>query len=255
MIPGMPHQPVLAAGVEVIPLCDAVGPMGPAIWRPLDEIFPNASEEDWAGLDRVEWILHFHCFLLRGNGKTVLVDTGVGGMDSPASSWAPVPGVLRAELEAAGTRPEDVDVVVLTHLHGDHCGGATDGGKPVFVNARHVLQQAEIDAASWSIRDQVLGPLGDRVHVVAGEAEVLPGIRVFHAPGHTPGHQVVRVGEVTLTGDVVLHPVQLANPSVTYRYDADPALAAATRAALLDEVRGGRGAIGTAHFADPFTTL
>ncbi len=252
----MHNQPVTAAGVEVVPLCDAVGPMGPAIARPLDEIFPNASDADWAGLDRQDWVLHFHCYLLRDrSGRTVLVDTGIGGLDSPAASWAPVPGQLLNELSAAGTAPQDVDVVVLTHLHSDHASGATRNGAAAFPNARYLLQQAEIDWAGRSIRDYVLTPLGDQVHAVTGDAEVLPGIRVHHTPGHTPGHQVVRVGDLVLTGDAVLHPVQLANPQVTYLYDVDPAAAARSRVALLDQVREVGGRIATAHFGEPFTSV
>jgi len=253
---GMPHERMTIAGVEVIPLCDGAGPMGPALRRPLTEIFPEATAQDWAGLDTSGWVLHFHCYLLRDrSGRTVLVDTGIGGVDSPAASWAPVPGVLLDELAAVGTAPADVEVVVLTHLHSDHAGGAAADGVPAFPNARHVLQRAEVDWASKAIRDHVLEPLGERVHQVDGDAEVLPGIRVRHTPGHTPGHQVVGVGDLVLTGDLVLHPVQLANPSVTYRYDEDAERAVATRTALLDELRAAGGTIGTAHFAEPFTRI
>ncbi|MFD0890087.1 Zn-dependent hydrolase, partial [Streptosporangium algeriense] len=80
----MPHQPMTVAGVEVFPLCDAVGPMGEAIRRPLPELFPGG------GLGEAEeWVLHFHCYLLRdAAGRTVLVDTGIGPEDSPAAVWA-----------------------------------------------------------------------------------------------------------------------------------------------------------------------
>ncbi|MEU7988150.1 MBL fold metallo-hydrolase [Streptosporangium canum] len=247
----MPHQSITVAGVDVFPLCDAVGPMGASIRRPLSEMFPGGchGESD-------EWILHFHCYLLRDSaGRTVLVDTGIGPEDSPAASWAPVPGVLGAELARVGVSPEEVDAVVITHLHSDHASGAVIGGTPVFANARHVFQRAEIDAAAEGVLDQVVRPLGERVQVVDGQADVLPGIRVFHTPGHTPGHQVVQVGDLVLTGDVVLHPAQLADPKVTYLYDDDPELAAATRMELLGRVRAARGMIATAHFAEPFTVL
>ncbi|WP_440067747.1 MBL fold metallo-hydrolase [Streptosporangium sp. OZ121] len=247
----MLHQPITVAGVEVFPLCDAVGPMGDAIRRPMPQMFPGGrhGESD-------EWILHFHCYLLRdAAGRTVLVDTGIGPRDSPAASWAPVPGALGAELARVGTAPEEVDAVVITHLHSDHASGAVVAGAPVFANARHVLQRAEIDAAGGAVLDHVVRPLGERVQAVDGGAEVLPGIRVLLTPGHTPGHQVVQVGDLVLTGDVVLHPVQLEDPRVPYLYDADPELAATTRVELLDRVRAEGGMIGTAHFAEPFTRL
>ncbi|MEU0478115.1 MBL fold metallo-hydrolase [Streptosporangium sp. NPDC006013] len=247
----MLHQPITVAGVEVFPLCDAVGPMGDSIRRPMREMFPGGchGEPD-------EWILHFHCYLLRdAAGRTVLVDTGIGPDDSPASSWAPVPGALGAELARVGTAPEEVAAVVITHLHSDHASGAVVAGAPAFPNARYVLQRAEIDAAAETVLDHVVRPLGERVQAVDGGAEVLPGIRVLLAPGHTPGHQIVQVGDLLLTGDVVLHPVQLENPRVTYLYDDDPELAAATRVELLDRVRAERGTIGTAHFAEPFTRI
>ncbi|WP_433371008.1 MBL fold metallo-hydrolase [Streptosporangium sp. CA-115845] len=247
----MLHQSITVAGVEVFPLCDAVGPMGDSIRRPMREMFPGGrhGEPD-------EWILHFHCYLLRdAAGRTVLVDTGIGPGDSPASSWAPVPGALGAELARVGTAPGEVEAVVITHLHSDHASGAVVAGAPAFPNARYVLQRAEIDAAAETVLDHVVRPLGERVQAVDGGAEVLPGIRVLLAPGHTPGHQIVQVGDLLLTGDVVLHPVQLENPRVTYLYDDDPELAAATRVELLDRVRAERGMIGTAHFAEPFTRI
>ncbi|GGS62041.1 MBL fold metallo-hydrolase [Planobispora rosea] len=246
----MPYLPITIAGVEVFPLRDAVGPMGEAIRRPLPEMFPGGCHHDG------EWILHFRCYLLRdAAGRTVLVDTGIGPADSPAASWAPVPGSLTAELARVGTAPEDVEAVVITHLHSDHAGGAVIGGAPAFPGAEYVLQRSEIDAASEAVLDHIVRPLGERVRVIDGDVKLFSGIRVVHAPGHTPGHQIVRVGELALTGDLLLHPSQLADPEVPYLYDDDPELAARTRIEVLNRVRAEGGLIATAHLPEPFIEL
>lgn len=167
----MPHQPKVIAGVEVTPLCDAVGPMGETIRRPLAEMFPEGN------LAEAPWTLHFHCYLLRDPaGRLTLVDTGIGGVDSPASSWAPVPGSLAGELAAAGVTPAEIGTVILTHLHSDHAGGAVADGRPLFENARYVLQQAEFDAARGPMLDQVVTPLKGQLQVVEGDAEIAPGV-------------------------------------------------------------------------------
>ncbi|MFC4591614.1 MBL fold metallo-hydrolase [Sphaerisporangium corydalis] len=233
--------------------------MGESLRRPVRETLSGGSPEDWAGMSD-EWVLHFRCYLLRPRtGRPVLVDTGIGAPGSPASTWAPVPGGLLGELAAAGVAPEDIGTVVLTHLHSDHASGAVTDGVPAFPNARHVLQRAEVDwienAGPNPVLDRILRPLTGLVDVVDGDAAVAPGVRVALAPGHTPGHQVVEIGPLTLTGDVVLHPVQLVNPAIRYAHDLDPEVAVATRLALLDRVRGQGGMIGTAHFPDSFTEL
>ncbi|MCK2214518.1 MBL fold metallo-hydrolase [Actinomadura sp. ATCC 31491] len=247
----MPHTPITVSGVEVTPLCDAVGPMGAAIRRPLPEMFPGS------GLPDEPWVLHFHCYLLRSaTGRLTLVDTGIGGTGSPAASWAPVPGTLAGELAAAGVAPADVETVVLTHLHSDHASGVvTDDGRPAFENARHVLQRAELDAAQGGTLDRLIAPIKDLVQVVEGDAEVAPGVRAHLAPGHTPGHQIVRAGDVAMTGDLVLHPAQLADPAVRYVYDDDQEAAARTRAEVLERLRAERAVLATAHFSEPFVRL
>ncbi|MEU5859830.1 MULTISPECIES: MBL fold metallo-hydrolase [unclassified Nonomuraea] len=246
----MKHNPITVSGVEVTPLCDAVGPMGPAIRLPLAEMFPGSGSGD------DPWVLHFHCYLLRdGAGRLTLVDTGIGGEDSPAASWAPVPGVLTDELAAAGVTPADIGTVILTHLHSDHAGGAVADGAPVFENARYVLQRAEVDAAAGVVADRLLTPLKDQLHIVEGQARVAPGVHVQHTPGHTPGHQIARVGDLAITGDLVLHPVQLADPGVHYAYDDDQETAARTRTEVLAALRAERATIATAHFSEPFMRL
>lgn len=236
----MPHKSRIVADVEITPLCDAIGPMGPSLRLPFLETFPGAE------VDEGEWILHFHCFLLRDRrGHVTLVDTGIG----PTSTWAPAPGALLSELAATGLAPADVDTLVLTHLHSDHFGGTIADGLPVFANARHVVQRAEIEATP------VLDPVRELLDVVDGDAEVAPGVVVRLTPGHTPGHQAVEVGGFTMIGDVLHHPVQLADPTIRYVYDGDADLAAKTRLDLVGRLRAEGRLLGTSHFPEPFVEL
>ncbi|WP_256862463.1 MBL fold metallo-hydrolase [Microbispora sp. GKU 823] len=213
--------------------------------KPLPEMFAGAVFEPGE-----EWVLHFHCYLLRAAGRTVLVDTGIGGAGSPAT-WAPLPGRLGGELTAAGAAPADVDVVVLTHLHSDHAGGAVADGAPAFPNARYVVQRAETEWAAEPVRALILDPLRDLLDVVDGDAEPVPGVRVLHTPGHTPGHQCVEVGDLVMSGDAVLHPVQVADPSIPYVYDEDPDLAVRTR----EDILARAAVLAPSHFPDPFVHI
>ena len=268
----MHEKPRIVSGVEVIPLCDAVGPMGESLRQPLEDTFPGTKPALWEraraevpeafGPDG-EWVLHFHCYLLRVPvGPTVLVDTGLGPEDSPASSWAPVPGRLVEALDEVGIPPESVDTVVLTHLHSDHASGAVVDGKPLFPSARHIVQEDEItwlEGEGGGVLDEVVNPLreADCLEAVQGQSRLTDEIKVVPTPGHTPGHQSVVLGddELLVSGDVVLHPVQLADPAIEYVHDEDRAAAASTRAAMLRKLRGSGGLLAAPHLPEPFVQL
>ncbi len=180
--------------------------------------------------------------LLRMAGKTVLIDTGLG------DKWQPSeldlldyqrPRRLLRELAAAGIRPEDVGIVILTHLHYDHSGGGTvrrkdSGLAPTFTNAVYYVSQRELEYArhpdpenAGDYRLEDVEPLLDdrRLISVEGELEVLPGLSIHPAPGHSPGHQVV-VAEcerrtIFFPGDLFATR-EHANLEVTTAYDYDP---------------------------------
>lgn len=263
----------------MLALVDATG----TFFRPLGEAFPTATEADWARARRRDpaafgpngtWRLPFRCFAVRRpNGRTLLVDTGVGPADSPAAAWAPVPGRLPAELAAAGVDPDDVDLVVLTHLHSDHTGWSVDAtGLPMFRNARYVIQQEEITTleagGQEAMLDHVVRPLRatGQLDPVRGRVTLAGGrpdggrsdgdrITAVPTPGHTRGHQSVLVESghrrVIITGDVLVHAVQLVAPEVAYRYEADAETARQTRRTLLAE-----GAVlATAHLSESFTAV
>jgi glyoxylase-like metal-dependent hydrolase (beta-lactamase superfamily II) len=250
----------------VIALEDSAG----RFFRPRGEAFPGATGEHWARADALDpgavdggwWWLRFRCYAIRfERGGTVLVDAGVGPAGSPASGWAPVPGRLPEELAGAGIDPVDVATVVLTHLHDDHVGWAVTGGRPYFPNARYVLQRVERDLAGGTVRRTVVEPLlaAGQLALVDGDARLAAGLRVVHTPGHTPGHQAVLLESgdrtVALTGDVLVHAAQLADPGLGYAYESDPAAARTTRTALLAELTARRATLATAHLSEPFLVL
>jgi glyoxylase-like metal-dependent hydrolase (beta-lactamase superfamily II) len=267
--------PVVTTSVgslQVLALLDASGPF----FTTRREAFPDADDAAWERARELDpgafgaddaWHLDFRCFAVRGPGENVtLVDTGVGPAGSPAAAWAPVPGRLPGELRAAGIEPTEVDTVVLTHLHADHYGWSVDAyGAPFFPNARYVVQRDEVTALSEpdTAMQHVVRPLRNagQLHEVAGETRLTRPAAGAHlsavpTPGHTPGHQSVLVADpeqqVIVTGDVLVHAVQLVDPAVSYRYESDQDLARRSRTALLERAARDRALLATAHLTRPF---
>ncbi|MFH8349001.1 MBL fold metallo-hydrolase [Streptomyces sp. NPDC018045] len=215
-----------------------------------------------------------HTFALEIDGLRVLVDTGIGNGKTRANpAWHQLDTPYLDRLTAAGFPPERIDYVLLTHLHADHVGWNTrlapDGTwQPTFANARYLTSRAEY--AYWSgvemeesrrqmFRDSVEPVrehgLLDLIDVTAPGTEILPGLSLVPAPGHTPGQSAVVLhgqGEsAIITGDCVHHPVQLAHPQLCSSVDIDPEEAVRTRRWLFDEVaRSGALMLGS-HFAAP----
>ncbi|WP_449485501.1 MBL fold metallo-hydrolase [Streptomyces avidinii] len=255
---------------RVVDLLDASG----SFFEPARTAFPGAGADDWARAALLDpgaagpdgaWRLHFRCFAVaRPGGRWVLVDAGVGPAHGPAAGWAPVPGRLPAALAEAGIAPADVEAVVLTHLHEDHTGWTLDAaGRPFFPGARYLVQSEEVAALDRADRvwDWVVAPLRatGQLHEVTGAHRLAPGLTLLPTPGHTPGHQSVlveRAGadgrDVFVTGDVLVHAVQLAAPAVAYSHERDPAAARASREALLERAVRRGALLATAHLTRAF---
>ncbi|MFE5679032.1 MBL fold metallo-hydrolase [Streptomyces erythrochromogenes] len=253
----------------VVALLDAGG----TFFEPARTAFPGADEADWARAALLDpgaagpggtWRLDFRCFAIaRPGGRWVLVDAGVGPADGPAAGWAPVPGRLPAALAAAGIAPADVETVVLTHLHEDHAGWTSGpGGEPFFPAARHVVQRAEVAALDRAdpVWEWTVAPLREtgQLHEVDGTHRLGTGITLLPTPGHTPGHQSVLVEQgpagrdVLVTGDVLVHAVQWANPAVPYSHERDRAAARASREGLLARAAESGALLATAHLTRAF---
>jgi glyoxylase-like metal-dependent hydrolase (beta-lactamase superfamily II) len=190
-----------------------------------------------------DWWVPVNCALLHAGDTTVLVDTGVG----------PQPRTFLPELDThllELVAPEEVDVVVHTHLHVDHVGWTG-----AFPNARYVVHEEdwayfmsdESLAERPHLREKLL-PLADRIERVTGETEIVPGIRVEPAAGHTPGHMIVRGDGVAAVGDLAAHDLQLADPDFVFANDMDADLAAASRRRVLAELADEGTAVIAGHF-------
>jgi glyoxylase-like metal-dependent hydrolase (beta-lactamase superfamily II) len=206
------------------------------------------------------------CFVLRSGDRTLLVDTGLGPESAPAFTWSGIPGTLPDELEYVGISPEEIDVVVITHVHDDHLGWTTVAGTdtPMFEHARYLVHPADwaLMASSRDPEDRVifettLAPLERAwlIQFTADRVELTPELTVVHAPGHTPGHQVVLVDSgdrrAIVSGDLVNHPAQLLQPGLNGASDMDPGLAAKTRATFLDTIDREDRLVFPAHLPEP----
>jgi glyoxylase-like metal-dependent hydrolase (beta-lactamase superfamily II) len=204
------------------------------------EAFPASDSDE-------PWVLPFNCVLIRTGQATVLIDTGIGPQPR---EFVPEPeGHLLHELARQGVAPEDVDVVVHTHLHVDHVGW--DGS---FPNARYVVHEddwaffmsAESLAARAHLREKVQ-PLVN-IDRVTGKTEVVAGVELVPTPGHTPGHMSVRIGSTVVLGDVVVHALQVADPDLVYVSDHDAARSAETRRRVLGELADEGANVIASHF-------
>lgn len=187
-----------------------------------------------------------NAYLVNTGSKLVLVDAGA------AKLFGPTLGFIVDNLRAAGYTPAQVDVVLLTHLHGDHANGLVGpDGKAVFPNAEVRLAQEESDfwlsqanadkapedfKPFFKMARDAAAPYqaAGKWKPFAGETELLPGVRAVAARGHTPGHGgylFTSNGEKLLIwGDLVHNAaVQFARPTVAIEFDTDKTQAVRTR--------------------------
>jgi glyoxylase-like metal-dependent hydrolase (beta-lactamase superfamily II) len=229
----------------IVPLLDSET----KFFQPRTEVFPTATPSQWAAADAFDpaaagpddqWLLHIRAFAIRppnDDGSVIIVDSGVG----LTSGWAPAPGQLPQSLQDEGIDPADVRQVVITHLHTDHIGWARDG---LFPNADIYLQRAELSWTEPALpRDQLV--------LLDGDSRLAEGVRIVATPGHTPGHQSVLAGDTLITGDLLVHAVQLLHPELEYAHEMDPARARESRMKWLPQAR----VLATPHLTEPFRQL
>ena len=206
-------------------------------------------------------------YLINTGTRLVLADTGGSGYFGAAL------GHLQHSLAAAGYQPDQVDDVLLTHMHRDHVGGLLQAGRPAFPNA--TVHASRREAEYWlSAANRASAPpqmqsrfqgvaeclapyiAAGRFHIFDPDAQVLPGITAIAAYGHSQGHVCYRVangpGVLWIIGDlVVVSPVQFASPGISTTLDADPAQATASRARILARIAAEGALLGGAHIGFP----
>ena len=208
-----------------------------------------------------------NAFLIDTGERRILIDTGA------AASFGPCCGRLPRALAAAGYRPDQIDAVLLTHVHGDHSGGLLRDGGRAFPKAQLYLAKAELDywmsdaerarakpshQKMFAEGRAALAPYiaAGSVHAFTGRTTLFNGITAIPAPGHTPGHSFYELESdgrrLLVIGDIIhAAEIQLADPSVTIDYDVDPKAAAAQRKAVLAQLAQSHELAASSHLSFP----
>jgi glyoxylase-like metal-dependent hydrolase (beta-lactamase superfamily II) len=200
--------------------------------------------------------------LIEAGEKRILVDTGMGPGQSPTA------GRLARSLKHAGVAPEEIDIIVLTHCHGDHVGGLEDNEFPL---AQVAISETELKL--WNSPDSMsklpdwaapgvpalqktFASVGDRLHPIKDGAELASGVVALDTSGHTEGHISLLVGsgdkQLLITGDAIPSIlIAFDRPEWQIKWDHDPAKGAQTRRALLDRAAQDRLLVVGYHYPFP----
>ena len=215
--------------------------------------------------------MNFQAFVVKSLGKSIMVDTCIGNdRKREYDVFSNLQGTFLEDLAAAGCPRESVDTVLCTHLHLDHCGWNThrvDGRwVPSFPNARYLFSKSEVDHWHAQLKAgadhmehvvDAINPIIDAglADYVAPDHKVTDEVSLFPTPGHTPGHVSVHISsggqQAVITGDVVHHPVQFAEPDWINNFDMDIDAGARTRRAFFGRYEDGEALVIGSHFAEP----
>ena len=246
-------DPLRVGSLTVQPFQDGIAILDPSMFTVGDQAADWSAHADLLDADgRLR--VPVGAFVVRSGDVTVLLDAGVGPTDDPMFSGAE----LLTNMAAGGVHPDDIDVVVVSHLHADHAGWLDRDGAPTFPNAT-----IRIGAADWvhfveqagggRRRAARLRSIESRVELIDRDGTAIaPGITTRATPGHTPGHTstVLSSGgeRLIVLGDALHCPAQLTESEWQFFYDVDRPLASRTRAELLREADDPHTTLLPAHF-------
>ncbi len=198
---------------------------------------PEIKNAIWAGA--------MNCYLLQTRNHNILIDTGMGKK-------------IASNLKTLAVDPEKIDIILITHMHGDHIGGLLDAGQARFPNATIYIAKPEYEhwvdpesafreniAGRRALPDQVAYSYKNKIKLFTpGELgakveDLIPGVKAIAAFGHTPGHTMFLVesgGQKSLFWGDIVHAfeLQITQPEISVTYDNDPEMAAKTRLAVLN---------------------
>jgi glyoxylase-like metal-dependent hydrolase (beta-lactamase superfamily II) len=251
--------------IEITAILDGYVPLGAQTFLAAD---PAEVRQLLAAAGQPETVpTSVNAFVVNTRDRTYLLDTGTGAN----TAFGPTLGRVEANLRAAGIEPGQVDAIILTHAHPDHHDGLLTAEKTArFANAELIIHEAEY--AFWH-DDGVLGQAPAEVKPFFASAraalapyaartrkvktgEVAPGIVLEHAPGHTPGHSILRLAsgneQLLLVGDCIHNvTLQTARPEIAFVFDTDGKQAAASRRRVLDMAAADRLVVSGAHIPFP----
>jgi glyoxylase-like metal-dependent hydrolase (beta-lactamase superfamily II) len=266
---------VTIGGFRCYPLMDG------SLVYPKEMLFPGQLEEEAVEAlapDPLpkQFLVSYSALLVDTGKRRVLIDTGAGEM-------GPETGHLLHGLEARGFSPDQIDLVILSHMHPDHIGGlVAEEGAFRFPNAQVVASQTEYDfwtsqTTQSRLKARTLFGLGDlepamsaaieknvvplkaagRLQLTEGGFEPCPGVMTLPAGGHTPGHMAVLISDqkeqLLFAGDAILHPLHVQHPAWKTAFDVQPEQSALTRLQILDRCAAEQAL--TFHFHFPFPCL
>jgi glyoxylase-like metal-dependent hydrolase (beta-lactamase superfamily II) len=251
---------------EVTALYDGNLLIGTAILHGADKkVVSSLLARGFADADKVGVRTAINAYLVNTGEHLILVDAGNAGCE-----FSREVGHLRENLAAAGYRPDEVDVILITHMHGDHVCGMSANGVRVFPNA--AVYASEPEAAFWlapavandprsaskEIARRSLAPYqaANVFHTFKPGAVLFPGVTALDTSGHTPGHASYLFesgGQGFLASGDIVHAgaVQFAHPEVWMEFDVDQKAAVPARRALFNNVAQKGWTISSAHLPFP----